>query len=383
MQICPVSIKYNNINFKSQKTNPKPSIIDKYGIDINKLKVINSSNIVVSDNDKKTIVEKILEAHELAKKNYSYGNIAKAGYATNICLDNNTWHLATNYNNTRNDISSICGERAAVVGAYNELLKSKPLDNPKNEDLNFKVKLLAMSSYKEVGTDRNASAPCAECLSWFNTTRYFDDNTTIASLDKDRNNELVLNLTPLKDYLPYRNETNKVPEKIIDEMDIRSTESAYKSVKQKHLNKADILQIVKETKKLYKENPKTATNMSNQNIAASVLANGKLFSAQKIDFSKRWFIEPAEFAAAKAIEEFDDKTHIDCICIIGNNKTTDSYGITHNDGIVNIKTLGELNTRYASTDTLVVTTTDDKINIRTIGDYMPDKFKFIQAYNTK
>ncbi len=387
MQINPVSInKYNKIvpvKFGALNIKPaKPSLTQKYGININDVEVVSDKNKQISDEEKAVLVEKIIEAYELAKKNYNFGNIAKVGYATNIGLTNGNWHLATNFNNTRNEISSLCGERAAVIGAYNELLKSQSLKDSQTKPLNFKVKFLAMSSDKGIGTDKNAASPCAECLSWFNTTRFFDDDTTIAHLEKDdETGKYYLHLNTIGQYLPYRNELCTVLDRPCEELDVKMTQKALDSVKKKGYSKEDIKKLAKDTKRLYNNNK--LADISGHNIAASVIANGKKYTASKIDFSKRWFTEPALFAAYKAIEEFGEDTDIQCICYAGNNLSTDSYGTIHNDGVVSIKTLGLLNTKFAKPDTLVITTDNDSINVRTISDYMPGKYKFKQLYNIK
>ncbi len=289
------------------------------------------------------------------------------------------WHLATNFNNTRNEISAICGERAAIVGAYNDLLKTSSLQDSVSNPINFKVKYIAMSSYKNLGEDKNSASPCADCLSWLNTSRYFDNNTTIVSLEKNENSgKYTLNLNSIEQYLPYRNDVVNVIDKPYDKLDIKFSQSGLISAQQKGFNKQDIIKIAEETQQIYNLN--NLSEVSNHNIAASIIANGKTFTAGKIDFSKRWYVEPALFAASKAIEEFGNDTKIDCICYAGNSLFSDNYGVIHNDGVVNIKTLGMLNTKYATPETLVITCDRDKINVRTIKDYMPEQFKFKQKY---
>ena len=167
-------------------------------------------------------------------------------------------------------------------------------------------------------------------------------------------------------------------DKQYDKLDIKFSHSGLQSAKQKRFNEQDIIKIAEGTQQIYNSN--NLSDVSNHNIAASIIANGKTFTAGKIDFSKRWYVEPALFAASKAIEEFGNDTKVDCICYAGNSLFSDNYGVIHNDGVVSIKTLGMLNTKYATSETLVITCDKDKINVRTIGDYMPDKFKFKQKY---
>jgi NAD(P)-dependent dehydrogenase (short-subunit alcohol dehydrogenase family) len=126
------------------------------------------------------IVEKLLEAHEFAKINVMAGNITARGFATNVCTVDRAWSMGTNFNNTRNDISSICGERSAILASYNEALL-RFSRRPKNK-FDFKIKYLCMAS--NVGLDEithEMITPCEDCLSWLNTNRYFNFNTLVFS----------------------------------------------------------------------------------------------------------------------------------------------------------------------------------------------------------
>jgi hypothetical protein len=64
------AINYNNIvNFKAKQ--PK-SLAEKYNINVSKLPIIKSKNIEITPEEKALLVEKLLEAHELAKKNINF-----------------------------------------------------------------------------------------------------------------------------------------------------------------------------------------------------------------------------------------------------------------------------------------------------------------------
>ena len=365
------AINYNNvINFRAKK--PK-TLAEKYNINVAKLPVIKDKSIDITPEEKALLVEKLLEAHELAKKNFNYGNIARAGFGTNIGLRNGMWHCATNFNNTRNDLSSLCGERNAILGSYNDLLKSKEVENPDKKPLDFDIKYIAMSSHKPIGTDRNSASSCAECLCWFNTNRYFFDDTIIANFDI-KNDKLALKLTPLIEYLPMRNEINTVPNQDVTQLPIKLSKNALKSIRQKKLLRSDLLDLISKTQDKYNQN--TQTSISGQNITASVRANNKTFIGTKTDFTKRWYIDPLQIATSKAVEEFGDETKIDAICYLGESTFSDKYGLNYNDGVVNLKTIGALRERFADDDTLMITTTKDNIEVRTINDFMPDKFRY-------
>lgn len=385
MKILSIS-NYNlsPIRFKGTEEEKEPlkkeePLLEKYEINPDEVGVIASSDdINVGGAQKQELIKKILEAHELARKNFQYGNITNRAFATNICLTDGTWHLGTNFNNTRGALSSICGERTALLGAYNSYLMKKPeVDDINRKDLDFKVKYMAMSSHKPLGEDRDASCPCAECLSWFDTPRYFSDDTVIASLQRDDKGKLNLVLSKLSDYLPQRKKRATAPLGPIQKLPVKMTNKAKEVAIRKNITSNDIRNQLASTTELYDLNSQAET--SGQNIAASVFANNRVYSGAKIDFTKRWYIEPLEYAAAKAIEDNGNNTHIDMVCYVGDEIQAPTSNIA-SDRVVNIKVLGELTSKFADKDTLVISTRSDKVDVKTIDDYMPDKFRFQNGY---
>ena len=380
MRISPISLySYNPIKFKGQ-INQEESILEKYGINPDDVGVVSSSNdIMVGGAEKQTLIKKILEAHDHARRNYLYGNITGRAFATNLCLEDGSWHLGTNFNNTRNGLSAVCGERTAVLSAYNDMLQNLPIKSLDiKQDLDdFKVKYLAMSSHKPIGEDKDAACPCAECLSWFDTQRFFKEDTVIASLQKDEQGKLNLVLSKLSDYLPQRSDTTAHPLGPINKMPVHISERAQKTIEDKNILESDIKNQINLTVSRYDNNEFAET--SGQNIAASVCADGRFYFASKIDFTKRWYIEPLELAAAKAIEANGPRTHIDAICYVGDEVKAPNSNVS-SDRVINMKVLGELLTKYADKDTLVISTNKDDIEIKTIGEYMPDKFRFTNGY---
>lgn len=223
--------------------NPKFPLTRKYKINPADVGIKSDMPYDISKEEKAELIEKVLESYELAQKNLKWGNIARIGYASNIGLSDGTWHLSSNFNNTRNDISSICGERSAIMQAFNDKLKSIPLEelenNPnykKTDNYGFHVNYVAMSNNKELGTDRNAGAPCTDCLSWFNTNRFFDNETKIVTLVKnDDTGSFDLCLRNLVEMLPYRMETDSVntSNKDLEELPFEYTDSAKNSIEEK------------------------------------------------------------------------------------------------------------------------------------------------------
>lgn len=391
--------KTNNQQFKKPNfnnvvhINPKDSVsfsgvsslIAKYGIKLSELKIMKTEN--VGDISPKTIeklVAKIIEANEHAKKNIANGNVVKSACASNVGLSDGSWAVGTNFNNTVNATSAICGERSAIVVAYNNFLKKLSIDNvDKNaQKPQFMVDYVAMSSNKELGSDRFSAAPCADCLSWFNTNRFFKDDTIIATLFKDEKGKFELALRTLKDYLPLRKEipTPLANQKISD-LNLEITKSAQNAMQNRKINEKRIITLFKEAKKGYDAN--MLTPPTSQKISATIYNNKfEIINGQKIDWSDRWFMEPGELAIAKALE-IDPKAKIKALAYYGDGIAYDKFGEPYNDGVVSIQTLGRMLSKFGDDEILIITKVGDDLKIRTIEDYIPRQYRYIQSYLRK
>lgn len=338
--------------------------------DILNIPLMPDDELVLSVSEKNLIIEKLFEAHKLAKINVEMGNITHRGFAANICNNEGLWALATNFNNTRNDISSICAERSAILSLYNSMLKEK-LKNNDNSKFDFKIKYICMANELTLDKLKTPPIPCEDCLSWISTNRYFDNKTIIFSFDKDENNTLVLKAQKLSKILPYKGilTSNKYSQKQVKYTD--------ENLKQK-ISEQKVLEIMNETYKLYQKN--TFTPVSNQNIVCTILANDEKFSAGKIDWTKRWFTEPLELAAVKAIEKHGVNTHIQAVFYFG-DEFSSHKGDFFQDGVVSIKSLGRIRQKYADCSTPLVLNFEDYILVTSIGDYLPEKF--IHGYKIK
>lgn len=388
---------YNNYNNSFIRPLKKPCVIEfsgvnrlfkKYDIDPDNVRVETTDGKRITDAQKELYIEKVLEAHEHAQKNILSGNITGSAYATNIEIKDGSWVLATNFNNTRNEISNFCGERSAIVGAFNKWLKSLSLFKlNKDEQYNFshqqnngfKIKTLAMASAKKIGTDRNAASPCADCLSWLNTERFIADNTKIVTLLKD-GSKYTLSIRNVKDYLPHRGEYSSIinNRKSLKDLDFEISPLARESMEKYGISKKDIIRLLQGAKNAYSNNKHA--KFTSQNVGASVMDEwGNVTSAKKIEWSKRWFVEPLEYAAAKALESQEPGAKIIACGYYGTGSTRQN-GKVQRDGVVSLQTLGRIKTDRGNSDTIVALIRNNKIAVRTIGDYMPQKFGFVQGY---
>lgn len=351
-----------------RKVNNFFSLIQKYEIDVLNMPVISNSRLDLSLTEKTLVIEKLLEAHELALINIKAGNITNRGFATNVCTYDGHWSIGTNFNNTRNDISSICGERSAIMASYNSALL-RYQKNPIGE-FNFKIKFLCMAQSDDLFETLVSAVPCEDCLSWLNTNRYFDENTTIFSLIKNENNILSLKATKIIELLPYKN--FELDYHFDKTKSLKITQNAFKSMEIYNISQSDILHILEINKKLYEEN--TSTKITNQNVVCSIVANEKLYSAYKVDWTKRWFAEPLEIASYKAIEDNKEYTKITAVCYLGNNDFT-AGGEHFKDGAISIKSLGRIRQKYAANSALLILNLSNQVLITTIGEYLPKKFQ--------
>ena len=165
MTINSINIHENklkiNQNIRKERIFP---LINRYRTDVNNIPVISDFDLNISLTEKYLIIEKLLEAHNLAVANVCAGNITKRGFATNVMTNDGYWSIGTNFNNTRNDISSVCGERSAILESYNEALLR--FANSQSKFFNFKIKYICMAQSDELCMIKNSAVPCEDCLSW-------------------------------------------------------------------------------------------------------------------------------------------------------------------------------------------------------------------------
>lgn len=348
----------------------KQSIFKKYNIDPKNILAVGDN---IDPSEKESLVCLLLMTHELAEKNFLKGNVTSSSYACALVLNDNSVYFGINFNNTRNEISATCAERMAILEAFNN--KVKAFNPSAKEKFDYKIKYVLMSQYNGKGvfwTDK--ITPCADCLSWFNTGKNLSADTKICCLKKTYDSILYLDLQNLSDFLPLRNLVHKTIEKFSPDTKILKSEKAQKSP----LDNKTILKLYGETYLAYKNNKMART--SGQNIAAGIISNGEFFFGSKVDFSKRWFIEPLEAACYKAIEKYKYDTKIEAICYVGEEYTITEANQTVKDGLVSLQTLGRISTRFTDETTIVITGSAAGIQINTIDDYMPGEHKFIHKY---
>ena len=331
----------------------------------------NISKISFEDNcicvDKNLIIDKFIEANILARKNIESGNITNRGIAANVCTFDNVWSLGTNFNNTRNDISSLCAERSAILSSYNNFLLNR------NSSSTFKIKYLVLVSSLSFNQKEPLLVPCEDCLCWFNNSRYFDSKTTIFTLDKTGDIPLIKTFR-VEQLLPYFKikTTNEYSKK----KNIEITKKALESMKEFAITESDIKGLFNEAYLSYKNND--LCPVSNQKISCSVLANNHIFVSKKIDWTRRWFVEPLEMCVYKAVEKLGRETFIQAIAYFG-DEYFGNNDLLNQDGVVSIRSIGRIRQKQANCKTILILNLKESIKVLTIGEYLPLKFR--QGYN--
>ena len=348
-------------------TGLETSLLNKYGMNILNTPFVSDDDISLGLGEKYLIVEKLLEAHEFAAANVMAGNITGRGFATNVCTVDRAWSMGTNFNNTRNDISSVCGERSAILSSYNDALL-RYSRRPRGK-FDFKIKYLCMASNLSLDEITTMIAPCEDCLSWLNTNRYFNFNTLVFSFEK-LEGELVVRASKLSSFLPYK--TLSTSTQYSENKEIRVSKGAKNSFAKFRVNVSEMLIMLNKTYEKYKD--VNYSTVSKQNIACSILVNNELISSTKVDWTKRWNVEPLEYCTVSAIEKYGDDTKIQALCYFGDEYSSNN-GEFYNDGLVSIKSLGRIRQKYADADTLIVLNFQNYIQITTVGEYLPKKFE--------
>lgn len=350
----------------------KKELFEKYSITPDEI----STTADCSSEDKSLIVYHLLFCYELARKNLLKGNLTASSYACGIVLDDNSIHFGVNFNHTRNEISSICAEREAILETFNAKVNEFNPDDGLKFD--YEIKYILMSSYTKEGKFwADKMTPCADCLSWFNTGVNLSKNTKFCYLKKNENGQLVLSIEPLERFLPLRNLVYKTVDNLDCSVEIKRSENA----KLNSVQDEKLVKLYQATLNAYKNNNLAGT--SEQNISAGAIINGEIFTGVKVDFSKRWFIEPLMAACYKGIEKYGQNSLIEAVCFIGEEYTVTESNKCNKDGVISLKTLGRINTRFASANTIVLTGANNYLMAYTIGDYMPSDHKFIHTYRIK
>ncbi len=205
-RLSPVSVSRPPI--LSFGAEPVARLLKRYDINPKKVSVFTESAFVTPavlaeiEADKPRIIGHLLQAHEHARKNALLGNHSGRFYATSVELQNGATGLGSNIELDREEV--FCGERAALVMAWNQALDNTTLGSLERGAVNSlkknRVKRLYSTSSKPIGTDR-VGVYCADCQSWMAQQSYFSPETQVLTLEKEGyTGPYRLRVRVLKDY---------------------------------------------------------------------------------------------------------------------------------------------------------------------------------------
>lgn len=345
------------VRFRGQGT-----LAEKYGIDPAQVDLIKNPALVLPVS-KAELLERLLEAHEHARKNKLLGNYSGRQYSTNLLMGNGQWALGTNIELTRDTV--LCGERSSLVNSWNAALARIPVETLQDESQKADVEkglkgvLLAMSSGDDV-SHPSAGSPCSECQSWLATDRYFGPDTIVTNLGKNEQGRYFIRARQMKELLPLL--AQQVPsrtDKAIASLPVHVSDKARAAMQAHGLGEAALVKLVKQAKEAYRTN-ETAVHSGKNTGSAVLLSNGKTVKGQRLDWTARWFESPELAAATRGVQ----RLHGDRVQAVA------YYG----DAVMpEVKTLGILaQETWGGPDTLMAVIEQDAIQVRTIQDYMTD-----------
>lgn len=383
----------------------KENLFEKYGINPDEVKVVSKTVPDLDAATKKMLIQKHLEALELAEKNSQLGNFSNRFFASSVMFENGKWSTASNIENSDED--AFCGERSAVVKGWNESLDDASLDKLKSDpgykdqvNSGLKVKYLVYGDPCLSVLDS-----CADCLSWMNL-KYFGPKTVIAGMSQEAGSgKKILIAEKLTDVLPYYHEigpsktTKPVSTIKIEDSDI--TDRAKDALAKNNITKEALVEVVNKAKESYELNK--TSELSDKNVGVAELLNpgNVIVPGERMDWTRRWFVKPDELAGANGYQ-FIKK----CQNILHSGAARleemlppiikfNNYSVNIKDFIAKLKaspdedpkiatvayygddklpylaSLGRISQGRGSADTLVLVIRDDKIKVSTIRDTMP------------
>jgi cytidine deaminase len=311
------------------------------------------------------------------------GNLKGDYYAT-ACEMGNTdtsiWGQGVNIVLSTSQV--LCSERASVTDAFTENISNPTLSETQPKS---KVKTMILSTVNLA----EELTPCSDCMSWLNTSSYFEPDTRIVNLIQDSSTkEPQLWVRTLRDILPmWGKQKPSISYQILDRLPIQLSPTAQGM---SHLTPEKISSLVNRAKQDYLESQPTKFTQSKLSCAA-LFSNGVVSADSRFEWHKR-LVESADLnAVGKGFRPRPTwKTLLmSPLSKIGSVlkkwlthtppeeptvKAIAYYGHVEEE-IPDIRSLGYLaKKQHGSADVLVICIEDDVIQVRTIRDYLPNLY---------
>jgi cytidine deaminase len=382
------------IQFGSQ-VKPSPAeqtaFFEKWGIQPENVTVVygtdkstpKSMTPLVTADEKRDWLAQYLKTLSLAQSYQQVGNLKGDYYAT-ACEMGNTdtsiWGQGVNIVLSTSQV--LCSERASVTDAFTENISNPTLSETQPKS---KVKTMILSTVNLA----EELTPCSDCMSWLNTSTYFEPDTRIVNLIQDSSTKQPqLWVRTLRDILPlWGMQKPSISYRMLDSLPIKLSPSAQSMP---HLTPEKVRDLVKRAKQDYMESQPTKFTQSKLSCAA-LFSNGVISADSRFEWHKR-LVESADLnAVGKGFRPRPTwKTMLmSPLSKIGSVlkkwlthtppeeptvKAIAYYGHVEEE-IPDIRSLGYLaKKQHGSADVLVVCIEDDVIQVRTIRDYLPNLY---------
>jgi hypothetical protein len=377
------------------------ALFDKWGIQPEALSVVYGTdrstsariappitNNKITNEEKRDWLAHYLQTLSLAQGYKQVGNMKGDYYATACEMghaNGSAWGQGVNIVLSNSQV--LCSERASVTDAFTEnMLEANRLSPAASgPQMKPKVKTMILSTVNLA----EELTPCSDCMSWLNTSIYFEPNTRIVNLIRDpATHQPQLWVRTLREILPMWG-TQK-PSLSYQPLQILPIKLSQTAQEMPSLTKEKIQTLISRAKQDYMESKPTKFTQSKLSCAA-LFSNGVVSADSRFEWHKR-LVESADLnAVGKGFRPrptwktllMSPLSKLGSILkrVITNTppeeptvKAIAYYGHVA-DEIPDIRSLGYLaKKQHGSADVLLICIEDDVIQVRTIRDYLPNLY---------
>ncbi len=204
-------------------------VFDQYGITLKNVKLDLPHEMKLTTAEKRRLVLQAIKAYEHACKKRLLNeyflrvtpdtkHISGRSFSSIVELQNGLAVPAVNSEFSRDDV--LCGERSGIVAVINKALEKLDLQKLTSDPVylakakeGLKVKRLIMSgAHRHTGVENSidpvldtitSPPPCSDCQAWLATAEYFDHDTQIVTLHRDKSRNFTLKIQTLGQLLPF------------------------------------------------------------------------------------------------------------------------------------------------------------------------------------
>lgn len=362
----------DQVRFSGRKKATHNPLTQKYGINPRQVRLQHDPTMALPVS-KAVLLERLLEAHEHALKNKALGNLSGRQFSANLLLGNGQWALGTNIELSREN--ALCGERSALVTAWNRALEGLSLSRLKRPgqresmQQGMHVALLALANGDPL-SQASPVSPCSECQSWMASERYFGPDTLLSSLSRDaQTGQYVIETRSVRELLPLlESQQQSMSPHALTQLPVQVSERAQQVMDQWSIQPEQLQTLAQEAKTAYLQNQTAFQSGKNSGVSV-LMSDGRTAQAQRFEWTKRWAEAPDLQAVVHGVQQaLQNRTsqsasrpQLRAVAYYGSGDTP------------SVRSLGVLAQEvWGSPDALIVVASPDGLHVRTIRDYMTD-----------